>query len=264
MGDGKMTASDVRDALEQRYERQSQGRANEKWILIHEARAGAGFSGNDGSADLIAINTWPSQGMQIVGHEVKVSYSDWQNELRSQDKAERFAQFCHRWWVAAPQELAKRIQHELPETWGLIAVLANGKTREVSPAPRREPKPLPPWWWVGWMAQLDRMEKRQFTERVNRHIHEQVGRQVEARVKLETRRMLSPQEVMELDNLRALKARVDEFEREFGIDIHRPWGTDFHRLGTLWKYRLRPNLDVVARQLKEAGEMLEALTDGDS
>jgi hypothetical protein len=261
---GKMTARDVREALEARYEKGSQGKPNEKWILLHEARAGAGFGGNDGSCDLIAINTWPSQGLQIIGHEIKVSYSDWQNELTNEGKAERFAMHCHRWWVVAPAELAKRIQHELPGPWGLISVLDSGKTREVVTAPRREPKPLPTWWWIAWMAQLDRKEKRELSTRVERQIRERVEAEVKRATPRQSVDTMTAQDVLDLQNLRAWKERVDEFEREFGINIHKPWGADYKRLGTLWKSRLAPQSPLVARQLRELAAALEGLFDGDS
>lgn len=145
-----MNAREVKDALRQRY--MGAGKQSERYVLIEEARSGAGFDGNAGQCDLLAINTWPGRGMELIGHEVKVNMSDWKAELEKPEKAERFARYCNRWYVAVPSDLAKKIDHEVPPAWGLLAVSDSGRTREVVKPERRTPEDVPAWWWIGWLA----------------------------------------------------------------------------------------------------------------
>lgn len=157
------TAQDIVDGLMAYYNKPSQGREGEKYVCLVEARSGAGFDGNNGSCDFLAINTWRGRGLEILGHEIKVSMSDWKRELDNEVKAERFSRFCHRWWIVVPSELAAKIEHEVPTAWGLMALNDGGKVRVVGKAPlTRDPEPVPVWWWIGWLAEIDRFHKRRF------------------------------------------------------------------------------------------------------
>ena len=155
-----MTARDVKAALRRRYAKPSQGRPDGQYVCIEEARSGAGFDGNNGQCDFLAINTWQSRGMELIGHEVKVSVSDWRAELKQPEKAERFARYCSRWYVAVPSALAKKIRDDVPPAWGLMSVSDAGRVTEIVSAPRRENVETPPaWGWIGWLAQVDREQK---------------------------------------------------------------------------------------------------------
>lgn len=167
----KATAADMIAALDKRYEQET----SEKWVRIIEARSGAGFAGNNRQCDYLAVNTWQSGGLQVIGHEVKVSYGDWKRELADTDKAETFARFCRRWWVVAPSELAKRIKPELPPAWGLLGVSDKGVCREVVAAPARTPELIPPMWWVGWLAQVDRRQRRREGHELNAEVSRRVA-----------------------------------------------------------------------------------------
>lgn len=167
-----LTAGDICAALHRRYSRTSQGRPGEQYVCIEEARAGAGFDGNQGRCDFLAINTWPSRGLELVGHEIKISISDWHSELTHPEKAERFARHCHHWFLVVPATLAARIVREVPPAWGLIVVSATGKLTTVRTGEPREPEPVPAWWWVGWLAQIDRQHKRRLPELIEAAIAE--------------------------------------------------------------------------------------------
>lgn len=78
---------------------------------------------------------------RLIGHEIKVSRSDWLVELRNPDKAQAWKQHCDQWWLVAPKHVA-RIE-ELPPGWGWSAPTRSGVLRTVSPAPPLEPVPLP-------------------------------------------------------------------------------------------------------------------------
>lgn len=126
-----MNAHDVEVALRRRYGR-NPGNGPE-WICAAEVRNAAGFDASR-TADFIAVNTWPSRGHEIHGHEIKVSRSDWQRELDKPEKAEAWAILCDFWWVAAPHGLITA--DEVPGRWGLIGVKDDGTTRVVKKAAR--------------------------------------------------------------------------------------------------------------------------------
>jgi hypothetical protein len=141
------------DALHRRY-RQFNG-DSDRWVRAEHVRNGTGFYGwvddpagnNIGplrTADFLAIDMWESAGHHIIGHEVKISRSDWRRELAEPEKAEAWARYCDEWYVVAPTGMIDRT--ELPEGWGLITVGDTGGTRmsvrSKRPAPLIVPRPI--------------------------------------------------------------------------------------------------------------------------
>jgi hypothetical protein len=220
----KATAADIITALDKRYEQTT----SEKWVRIVEARSGAGFAGNNRQCDYLAVNTWQSGGLQVIGHEVKVSYSDWKRELADTDKAETFSRFCRRWWVVAPSDLAKRIHPELPPAWGLLGVTAKGVCREVAPAPARDPETIPPMWWVGWLAQIDRRQRRREGDALNA----EVNRRVEAERQSWEHTWESTHRFKQEQGSR-LAEQVREFEAATGINIAHGWKSTWAKYAEL-------------------------------
>lgn len=75
----------------------------------------------------------------IIGHEVKVSRSDWLSELADPTKAEAWRRYCNYWWLVAPRGI---VRDDLPQGWGLM--VPHGKSlRVVVPALRRMPEAMP-------------------------------------------------------------------------------------------------------------------------
>lgn len=253
----KLTSRDICDALHRRYNKPSQGRDGEQYICIEEARAGAGFNGNSGRCDLLAINTWQSRGMELIGHEIKVSLSDWRAELAQQDKAERFARYCRRWYVAVPAELAAKIKDEVPPVWGLLSVSAKGRCTEVIAAPRRDPEPVPDWWWIGWMAQIDRQHKRgaaAAAERLFAAERENLRAQVERTVATKQRGAKERHD--------KLMENVAAFKEATGIDLQYVYRFDLDELAKAWSLvRSGFKAEVLARQLRKAAEALDAVSE---
>lgn len=100
-------------------------------------------------ADAVAIGIWPSTGHQVHGFEVKVSRTDFLNEMKDPSKSQAIFRFCHRWSLATPPGLVK--VDELPPNWGLVTF--DGKClRTVKKAPLLTPEPLSP----GFVAALVR------------------------------------------------------------------------------------------------------------
>ena len=109
--------------LERRYRGQDRGNGP-AWAWVPKVRNAAGFSATN-TCDGIAMALWPSRGLELHGHEVKVSRSDWLKELRKPEKAEAFTIFCDRWWIVAGDA---EIVHddELPPGWGLMIPRGQG------------------------------------------------------------------------------------------------------------------------------------------
>lgn len=134
-----MTERDVLNLLHVRY---SQTHGNgPRYVCAEHVKSGAGFDASR-CADMIVQDLWPSKGLELHGHEVKVSRSDWLAELKQPEKAEEFRRYVHRWWLVVADPAIVRAG-ELPRGWGLLTVRAAG-LRVVVPAPRLAPEPLPP------------------------------------------------------------------------------------------------------------------------
>ncbi|OMC07082.1 hypothetical protein [Mycolicibacterium fortuitum] len=86
-----------------------------------------GPGGRAGGCDAIYVGFTSSSGRLLIGHELKVSRSDWLNELNKPGKADAWADQCHQWWLVV---LDPSIVHdgELPPGWGLMSP-GRSKTR---------------------------------------------------------------------------------------------------------------------------------------
>lgn len=253
-----MTAAEIADALHRRYGGTSQGHDDEKYIRIEEARAGAGLDGGGGRCDFLAICTWPSQGLELIGHEIKVSRADWRKELESQHKAETFARFCRRWYVVTPSALAAQIKHEVPETWGLLSVSDAGRVTEVIAAPvRKDVKDVPKTWWVGWMTGIDRTHKRAFPPKLAAAMKDERDK-FDANLEHEVAKRHHAQ----ASRLEALENNVRSVKEATGIDLAHSQ-TRFHMeaLKRVWAVTkdTHLNLDYLIRQLNSAATDLAAL-----
>lgn len=91
------------------------------------------------SADALVMSLWPSRGLTLTGIEVKVSRSDWLNELKNPAKADAVCRYCDHWYIAVGDGDIVR-DGELPPTWGLFAP-KNGKLVIKKQAPDLEAVP---------------------------------------------------------------------------------------------------------------------------
>jgi hypothetical protein len=100
-------------------------------------------------ADVVSVGIWPSTGHQVHGFEVKVSRTDFLNEMKNPAKSQAIFRFCHRWSLATTPGLVK--VDELPPNWGLVTW--DGRVlRTVKQAPLLTPEPISP----GFVAALVR------------------------------------------------------------------------------------------------------------
>jgi hypothetical protein len=115
------------------------------WMLLPQVRDGTGWKGKR-TADAIAMNAWPSRGLEVHGFELKTYRGDWLRELKQPEKAESVFAFCDRWWIVTPEPVSEASAivspSELPPTWGLITVNADGRPTANTPAPKLMPAPL--------------------------------------------------------------------------------------------------------------------------
>lgn len=134
-----MTEADVIDALHERYGREyGNGR---RYAVAGGVRSHAGFDARR-TADFIAMDLWPSGGLALHGHEVKVSRSDWLRELAEPEKAAEFIPYMNYWWAVVSGPRIVR-DGELPDGWGLMVMRA-GRLVTARKAPRRDAEPLTP------------------------------------------------------------------------------------------------------------------------
>lgn len=110
-----------------------------EWAWFEEISNGTGGR-SDTRADGLAMNMWPSRGLELVGFEVKVDRQDWRSEKKNPAKAEAIAKFCDRWWLVV-DDLAVIGDHEVPAPWG-IYVASGGKLKVHREASKLEASPL--------------------------------------------------------------------------------------------------------------------------
>ncbi len=150
---GEYTERLMLDHLHNRYGQLTPGNGPRYSSAEHVKNQAGFFAGR--IADFIAIDCWPGgDGIELHGHEVKVSRSDWLAELKQPDKAEAFKRYMDRWWLVVPDASIVK-PGELPEDWGLLTLvkcdwpgyglrdLGGQKLRAKKQAPRLNPEPLP-------------------------------------------------------------------------------------------------------------------------
>ncbi len=144
----KMSSQDIRDALHGRW-------PDNQYIHIDEAPINSDRGGR--KLDVLVVSLWRSRHYQLEGIEIKVSMADFRTEMKDSTKADWWWHHVHRFWIAAPAEIAKKIKPELPPTWGLLSVSGNGVRALVTPE-IRTPEPIP--WETRRAGQAFRLSQR--------------------------------------------------------------------------------------------------------
>lgn len=177
-----------------------------EWAIFFEVSNGTGHHARR-RADAVAMNCFPSRGMEIHGVEVKHFRSDWLRELKQPDKSTDVQQYCDRWWIATPPGVVKI--EELPITWGLLE-LKDDKLRQIKAAPVLEAKPIS----RPFMASVLRSAGKVDDMVVRKLVDAQVATaraQDQARLESElTRRRGKADEVLK---------KVEEIKAKTGIDL---------------------------------------------
>lgn len=141
-----ITSEDIKALLNEKY---SDG---DKCLIAFEVNEGTGASSGR-RIDAIAMNLWPSQDYEIIGFEIKVSRSDWLNELKQPDKALALSKYCDRFYLVAPYGVLHA--EELPKNWGYIQAMEDRLFTKIK-APQREAVQIERPFMASFMRQITR------------------------------------------------------------------------------------------------------------
>lgn len=111
-----------------------------RYVGASHVRSHAGFDARR-TADFVAMDLWPSKGLALHGHEIKVSRSDWLAELKEPEKSGEFIPYMDFWWLVISDATFVR-DGELPAGWGLMAPKGSGLL-VVKPARKNPAQPMP-------------------------------------------------------------------------------------------------------------------------
>lgn len=194
--------------LERRYRGDMRGNGP-AWAFVPKVKNAAGFNATR-TIDALAMSLWPSRGLELHGHEIKVSRADWLRELKDPAKAEAFTQLVDRWWLVVSD--AKIVQDgELPPTWGLMVATGRGLVVKVQ-APELPPTDSP-WMPKTFLAALLRSATR---------THEVTPAEVEAAVTA-AQEAWESQHAENIERWRedrdGLRARLRAFEEASGLTL---------------------------------------------
>ncbi|UTT40233.1 hypothetical protein NMP99_02950 [Glutamicibacter mishrai] len=135
----KYTERDMLNLLLARYNTERRGTIADRYVRAEHVRSTQNLGRFCSVADFIAVDKYASK-QALIGHEVKVSRSDWLTELRDPTKSERIKRYCDYWYlVVSDASIVK--PDELPEGWGLM-VKSGDRLRIKHHAPKLTPEPL--------------------------------------------------------------------------------------------------------------------------
>ncbi len=243
-----MRSADVRTALARKF------RAPEFALFFEVGDATGGRARR--WADAVAMGLWPSRGLALQGFEIKVSRSDWLNELRQPAKAEAIARYCRYWWIVTPPDIVR--EGELPETWGHYEVRGNG-LKVVRTAPPLSPVPVSPEFLAALLRRSDEHARSIVREAVDKAMIDERAAIME-RIEKEVARRNSSAAARAEEAEAALKAIYDACGLEPHEVGHLFYNHDFaravavvHRLGVAKTYsgiaqigeRIRPMAEAI-------------------
>lgn len=199
----KVSSADIRAALLLRYPKASHA-------LVFEVAPETG--GGTRYADAVAVGLWKSHGHKIEGFEIKVSRSDFLNELKQPEKSQPVFRYCNLWWLVTPKGLVQ--PDELPENWGLLELQDSGSLRERVKPGKLKPDPIT----VGFFASL----MRRGTEADHALVDSLVRKQIDERV--EQAKSTMRYERSSADSLRVQAAEsgmalLERIKEETGLDL---------------------------------------------
>lgn len=191
------------------------GASQDGEVLVTEVTA----PGSNRSCDLLRVGMWPSRGLSIDVHELKVSRSDWLRELNDPGKADAWWRFCSRFWIVAMPGIVNAT--ELPEGWGLMLPpnrVNARRFRAVVPAASREPEVSLPL-LVEILRRADNTRLTEMQQQREKH-RDEVYIRVEKARREANANTLDPVTQTKLKKLEALEQALGASISDFG------WGTD--------------------------------------
>lgn len=209
-----------------------------EYALLQEVRDKAGFYASR-SADGIAMNLWPSRGLELEGIEVKSYRNDWLSEMKKPEKAENIYKFCDRWWLIAAAENVIKLE-EVPKTWGLMVVKKNKLVVEKE-APKLSPIPVDRQFLA---ALLKRATKGMIPEK---SIDDKVKEAMAQGVLQGEKNAVNRRELAKIQ-LEELQKSIKQFEEASGIKIS-VWGMG--NIGKAVKYLSEIGVERIENRLIE-------------
>jgi hypothetical protein len=195
-----------------------------------------GWNGPGGTrqVDALYVGFTTTSGRILVGHELKISRTDWLTELKSSGKSDDWADECHEWWLVVSDPA---IVHpgELPAGWGLM-IPGRSKTRmQIQQAPDRKPRSHTPSWDAtrSIIARQDTLRAQAVNAQVSSRIareRKEIEKNYQRRIDSEVARRVQHQPDVEILQLKlkdielALGGRIDWDAEERG----------YIRTGTDW------------------------------
>ena len=175
-------------------------------------------------ADALAVQLWESRGLEITGFEVKVSRQDWLKELKSPDKAEPIAQYCHSWYLAVGD--ADIVQFgELPMNWGLMVPHTKDSLKIVKPAIKNlNPKPVD----LSFLCAVLRQAQTQVTDVAKLKVEYNKGF---ADGKKEEEEMKKGDVEYHIKEIERLNKLIKNFEASSGVSLTSRWFEDGKKIG---------------------------------
>ena len=183
-----------------------------EWAIFPEVANSTGSASR--YADAIAMNMYPSRGLEIVGFEIKCSRSDLATELKKPDKAEAIAKFCERWSLVVPAGLIKD-SDVIPATWGVYEVKEDGTVRQKIKAERRQAAPITRQFSAALVRRACEAHNGIDDKEINRRVEERKkiwDQYWEREIEYKTQRMQG--------ELEGLRHEVSAFQEASGIMIN--------------------------------------------
>lgn len=94
--------------------------ASPAYVFLAEVGNATGYR-TKRHADGFAVSIWPSRGLHFIGFEIKSIRSDWTKEMKTPEKAEEIAKYCHYWYLVCESDDVAKVE-EIPATWGFMVV----------------------------------------------------------------------------------------------------------------------------------------------
>ncbi len=180
--------------------------------IIPQAPNGTGFNAKR-HADALVVSCWPSRGLWFAGVEIKISRSDFKNELSQPEKSDEIQRYCKYWYVAAPKDIIPK--ETIPETWGLIEV--DGKTGKITksaPVLAHTPPDL------SFVCAILRASMKNV---VAKQVHNNLKEEMAVKIREEAEDIAAkrdPRESSARDELKRLHEAIKEFEKKSGIKFN--------------------------------------------
>ena len=216
------------------------------YALLCELRDGTGYATAGRSADAVAMGTWPSRGLQIIGFEIKSFRHDWLSELRNPAKADAIGAYCDLWFLVATEDVAKL--EEIPATWGWYTPTTKGLKC------LKQPEQMKP-------CDIDRLFLASLLRNLTKNYIPKVH--VDQRIDDKVKEHLEREKVEREYQIRDMKQRceaVDAFEKASGLKIEDGWRYGGTEIGATLKaildHDLPRHIETIRDASKSASDLL--------